>query len=115
MKKHFGFNVSTDNLLKIFVNLGYKIYTKQGNYDFETHKMLPCEKGNIKIKYTGNHFPLTQNPAFTYIDISAQTIRCLMRTLYCFSTTTNQSKNLAINKMKNELEIFKKKVANDKK
>ena len=87
-KQNFGFNLDRHILLNAFEILGYDIFEKEGNIDHENKTFKPANNGNVKTKIVGvGNFKI--EAPFTYIDISAVTIRYLMKTTAQLPENTN--------------------------
>ena len=104
-KQNFGFNLTRHIVLKAFKNLGYTVFEKEGNIDHDNKTFKPADIGNVKNKTVG--LGLIIEAPFTYIDISADTIRHFMKTTAQLPESTNSKTLNKTEKMKREIQQFK--------
>jgi len=72
MKQQFGFNLTRKNMIKCFEDLQYAIFTRNGDWDSENKKMIPCAKGNIVRM--GDAYS-DYDAMFNYVDVEALVVR----------------------------------------
>lgn len=105
--QNFGFNLSRQNILETFENLQYEIFTKKGVWNPETKNYKPSIKGkSIRI---GDGYS-DQNASYIYIDVKPLIVRQLMLATLTLIPNTKKEKILATKDMKDQIELFKKKV-----
>jgi hypothetical protein len=100
--QNFGFNLSTEEVAYCFFKLGYQIFDKNGVYDLNTKKTKPTNEDE------GCFLTLD---CFTYFNISPKSMRQLMLITSKLSQITNSLKIDDVEKTKNKLEFFKKKLS----
>ena len=110
-KQNFGFNLNRQIILNAFEILGYDTFEKEGNIDHENKTFKPANNGNVKTKIVESGNFQIEAP-FTYIDISADTIRHLMKTTAQLPENTNSKTVQKTEELKNKIQKFKTK--NDK-
>lgn len=103
-KQNFGFNLTRQIILKAFTRLGYSVFEKEGIMDFDNKTFKPATSGNIKYKIPGPRQP--SEAPFTHIDISADTIRHLMKTTAQLSENTNSETLHKTEKLKADIQVF---------
>lgn len=107
--QNFGFNLSRHVILKAFKGLGNAIFEKEANFDYAKKKNRPADIGNLKGKTVGVG-NIIEAP-FTYIDISSDTIRHLMKTTAQLPENTNTQSLDKIEKLKSGIQEFKDQIA----
>jgi len=103
--KHFGFNLSRQNIIDTFENLNYDIFTKNSDWNPEVKKYKPSLTGD-SIRYGDGY--LKHNASFIYVDIKPLIVRQLMLSTFTLPPNTNKNKRLATKEMKDQIELFKK-------
>lgn len=102
--QNFGFNLSSEDILDEFQELGYTIFTKKGLWDNETKIVKAYNEGsliNSAEGYSG------YDASFIYIDIDQATIKQLMISTATLQPNTSQIKLKKEEEMKKELHFFK--------
>ncbi len=108
--QHFGFNLERYEVIDAFEELGYQTFEREEEIDYDAKTSRPVINGTNKIKKIGVGNRL--EAPFTFIDISAKTVRNLMRATATLPETTNPQKSYEVEKLKRELEGFKQSLKN---
>ena len=115
-KKHFGFNLTQDEILLAFDQKGYDIFTRQGKWDSELKDVKPSGQS---LKISGNVVvptniekdlfgPLHANDAsFIYIDIKAPVVRQMRRSLTKLDPKISNQKTKEVLDLLYQLRQFK--------
>lgn len=105
--QNFGFNLSSKEIMEEFEELGYKIFTKNGELDSDNKKVKPSINGTLINSHAGN---LGYDASFIYIDIDQSIIKQLMISTTVANPNTGEIKLEKEAKMKKELQNFKQNI-----
>ncbi|MCH7410190.1 hypothetical protein MM239_12350 [Belliella sp. DSM 111904] len=103
-KKYFDFNVNDVDVLEIFEDLNYKIFTKNGKWDSENKLIKPTSGQNL-IKQSKKAYQ-NYDVAYIYIDIEPKTVRTLKLTVKELPENTSPSKANDVIEMTNKIDLF---------
>ena len=103
--QQFGFNVSKEEIIDAFTELGYNIYTKKGEWDSDTKIHRPSQKGT-SIRVDGAY--AGYNAAYIYFDVKPEDVRLLMKTTAKLPPNTNLDKVSKVHLLQEALQNFKK-------
>ena len=106
IKQNFGFNLTPQNILRVFIKLDYDIFTKKGDWNWDTKEYKPSNIGETK---TGDGYS-DFDAMFIYIDIDPINLRELKLATCTMPPNTGEPKILLKQKQQARIESFKKKI-----
>ena len=102
--QQFGFNISKEEIIEAFTELGYNIYTKKGEWDSDTKIHRPSQKVT-SIRLDGAY--KGYNAAYIYFDVKPEDVRLLMKTTAKLPPNTNPNKAAKTHLLKEAIDRFK--------
>lgn len=108
--QHFGFNLTSDDILFAFKDLNYAIFTSKGVWDIENKLVKPSRKGDL-IRYEKVYSDT--NASFLYIEVEVSQIRLFRKASASLPLNTGTEK---INKtvlLLDQIDQFKQKYLNN--
>lgn len=108
-RHNFGFRLNRYQVIELFRNMQYDIYEVNATWDWDKKDYKPqkngeCTQKHLKPQKKGA--PVIYESPYTYIDISAGTMRDLKSTFY-ISSMINTDKMGRILSLMQEIEKFK--------
>lgn len=100
----FGFNLTRQSIYEAFVSLGYETFTRNGEWNREIKEVIPSKKGEVNNKMVGKYFE--QEAAYTYFEVSADSVRNLRKSTATLPRNTNQIKSDTIEELKANIQTF---------
>lgn len=104
--QHFGFNLTADNILDAFQNLGYTLFTLNGVWDSENKIVKPSKTGDL-IRHRKGYSDF--NASFVYVEVKADTIRFLRKATASLPLNTNLDKYAKTTLLLDDIKRFKQK------
>lgn len=110
IKRNFGFNLKRQNVLEVFIKLGYDIFTKKGDWNCETKEYQPSKIGEyIRIEDFYSDF----DAMFIYIDIDPINLRELKLSTFTMPPNAGEKKILLKQQQQERIDSFKKNILTD--
>lgn len=101
--KHFNAPLSREEVLGVFINLGYRIFTRNASWDADNKTYKPSKEGaSVRL---GDVYS-TYNCGFLYIDINASDVRMLRKTSITMPPNTNPELAKQVNELKCRIQKF---------
>ena len=101
--KHFNTPLSREEVLSVFINLGYRIFTRNASWDAEKKTFRPSkEEESVRL---GDVYS-TYNCGFLYIDINASDVRMLRKASITMPPNTNPELAKQVNELKCRVQKF---------
>lgn len=101
--KYFNAPLSREEVLGVFINLGYRIFTRNASWDAEKKTFHPSKEGE-SVRW-GDVYS-TYNCGFLYIDINACDVRMLQKTSTTMPPNTNPELARQVNELKCRIQKF---------
>lgn len=101
--QHFNVPLSREEVLGVFINLGYRIFIRNASWDAEKKTFRPSkEEESVRLGDVYSEY----NCGFLYIDINASDVRMLRKASITMPPNTNLELAKQVNDLKDRIQKF---------
>lgn len=101
--QHFNVPLSREEVLGVFINLGYRIFIRNASWDAEKKTFRPSkEEESVRLGDVYSAY----NCGFLYIDINASDVRMLRKASITMPPNTNLELAKQVNDLKDRIQKF---------